>query len=152
VPAAIEEHAAILLTDGSTESLATYYYLVAHPGDTRYTIGGSLAAGGADTGAINVSGQDLFNTSAAVASYFFPSPSIFGAATAAEFPDALGGGVFMATGGRLGPILLVNPSTPLPPEIVPYLNSLAVGTQCYVFGGPLAVGADVLTALQAAVG
>ena len=73
-------------------------------------------------------------------------------ATAANFPDALGGGVFMATGGRMGPILLVNPSTPLPPEILPYLASLAVGTQSYVFGGPLAVSAAVLAALQAAIG
>jgi len=126
--------------------------LAANPGDTRYTIGGSLAAGGADPTATNISGQDLFSTSAAVASYFFPSPSIFGAATAADFPDALGGGVFMATGGRMGPLLLVNPSAPLPSEIVPYLNSLPVGAQGYVFGGPLAVGADVLAALQAAVG
>jgi hypothetical protein len=97
-------------------------------------------------------GQDVFNTSAAVASYFFPSPSIFGVATAAELPDALGGGVFMATGGRMGPLLLVNPTMPLPPEITPYLASLAIGTQGYVFGGPLAVSAEVVAALQAAVG
>ena len=58
----------------------------------------------------------------------------------------------MATGGRMGPLLLVNPSTPLPPEITPYLATLSVGTQGYVFGGSLAVGADVLAALQAAVG
>ncbi len=58
----------------------------------------------------------------------------------------------MATGGRMGPILLVNPSAPLPAEITPYLATLAAGTQGYVFGGPLAVGADVLSALQAAVG
>jgi hypothetical protein len=48
--------------------------------------------------------------------------------------------------------LLVNQSTPLPPEITPYLASLAAGTPGYVFGGPLAVGAPVLSALQAAVG
>jgi hypothetical protein len=73
-------------------------------------------------------------------------------ATAADFPDALGGGEFMATGGRSGPLLLVNQSTPLPPEILPYLATLAIGTQGYVFGGPLAIGAAVLVALQAAVG
>ncbi len=151
-PAAIEEHAAILLTNGPTQSLETYAYLVTHPGDTRFAIGGPLAAYGADSGATPVYGQDLFNTSAAVASYFFPNATIFGLATAAEFPDALGGGVFMATGGRLGPLLLVNPSAPLPSEIVPYLNSLPVGAQGYVFGGPLAVGSSVLTAAQAAVG
>jgi hypothetical protein len=152
VPAAIKEHAAILLTDGSIQSPETAAYLAGHPGDTRYAIGGPLAALGADPTAIGIYGQDLFNTSAAVASYFFPHSSIVGVATAADFPDSLGGGVFMATGGRLGPILLVNPSTPLPPEIVPYLASLTIGTQCYVFGGPLAVGPAVLAALQAAIG
>lgn len=152
VPAAIKEHAAILLTDGSTQAPETAAYLTQHLGDTRYAIGGPLAAYGADPTAIPVYGPDLFNTSAAVATQFFPSASIFGAATAVGFPDALGGGVFMATGGRMGPLLLVNQSTPLPPEITPYLNSLAVGTQGYVFGGPLAVGAAVLAALQAAVG
>jgi len=152
VPAAVEEHGAILLTNGSSQSLETYAYIVGHLGDTRYAIGGPQAAAGADGGATAVYGQDEFNTSAAVASYFFPSPSVFGAATAAEFPDALGGGVFMATGGRLGPILLVNPSAPLPTEITPYLASLPVGTKGYVFGGPAAVGPDVVTALQLAVG
>jgi hypothetical protein len=152
VPAAIEEHAAILLTNGSSQSLETYVYIVEHPGDTRLAIGGPQAAAGADAGATAIYGQDLFNTSAAVASYFFPTASVFGAATAVDFPDALGGGVFMATGGRLGPILLVNPGAPLPVEITPYLATLAVGTKGYVFGGPLAVGADVVTALQLAVG
>jgi putative cell wall-binding protein len=152
VPAAIKEHAAILLTDGSTQAPETATYLAAYPGDTRYAIGGPLAAYGADPTATPVYGQDLFNTSAAVATMFFPAASIFGAATAAEFPDALGGGVYMATGGRSGPLLLVNPSAPLPSEVTPYLATLATGTQGYVFGGPLAVGADVLAALQAAVG
>ena len=152
VPAAIEKHAAILLTDGSTEPLVNDLYLLGNPGDTRYAIGGPEAAYGADPTATPVYGQDLFGTSAKVAADFFPSASIFGAATAAAFPDALGGGVFMATGGRMGPLLLVNPSAPLPPEITPYLATLALGTQCYVFGGLLAVGADVLSALQAAVG
>jgi hypothetical protein len=152
VPAAIEQHGAILLTDGATESLETYAYLVEHPGDTRYAIGGLYAAAGADTGAIAVYGQDQFNTSAAVASYFFPHPGVFGAATAAEFPDALAGGVFMGTGGRLGPILLVYPGAPLPVEITPYLATLPSGTPGYVFGGTLAIGDDVVTALQLSVG
>jgi hypothetical protein len=153
VPAAIKKSAAILLTDGTTQSPETAAYLAAHPLDTRYAIGGPLAAGGADpTATAIIYGADLFNTSAAVASYFFSSPSIFGAATAADFPDAMGGGVFMATGGRMGPLLLVNSSAPLPTEITPYLAGLTMGTQGYVFGGPLAVGPGVLTALQAAVG
>jgi hypothetical protein len=152
VPAAIQQHAAILLTNGSTQAPETATYLAAHTGDVRYAIGGPLAAFGADPSATPVYGTDLFNTSAAVATMFFPGASIFGAATAADFPDALGGGVYMATHGRSGPLLLVNPSTPLPPEITPYLATLATGTQGYVFGGPLAVGGTVLSALQAAVG
>jgi hypothetical protein len=152
VPAAIEEHGAILLTNGSSQSLETYAYIIEHLGDTRYAIGGPLAAAGADAGATPIYGQDEFNTSAAVASFFFPHASMFGAATAADFPDALAGGVFMATGDRLGPILLVNPGAPLPVEITPYLASLAIGTKGFVFGGPLAVGPDVVTALQLAVG
>jgi hypothetical protein len=152
VPAAIDQHGAILLTNGSSQSLETYAYILQHLGDTRYAIGGPLAAAGADTGATAIYGQDEFNTSAAVASYFFPNPPDFGAATAADFPDALAGGVFMARGTRLGPLLLVNSSAPLPVEITPYLATLAPHTKAYVFGGPLAVGPDVVTALQLAIG
>ena len=42
----------------------------------------------------------------------------------------------------------MNPTAPLPTEITPYLATLAIGTQGYVFGGPLAVGADVLAAFR----
>ena len=152
VPAAIHAHAAILLTNGNVQAPETASYLSAHPGDTRYAIGGPLAAAGADPTATAVYGNDLYATSAAVAQTFFPGASIFGAATSATFTDALGGGVYMATGGRSGPLLIVNPSAPLPSEILPYLASLPSGAQGYVFGGPLAVGPDVLTALQQAVG
>ncbi len=152
VPAAIETGGAILLTDGPVEPLATGLYLLSHPGDTRYAIGGPLAAAGADPEATAVYGQDIFGTSAAVATQFFPGAAIYGAATAVDFPDALAGGVFMATGGRTGPLLLVSPSAPLPASISSYLGTLAAGTMGDVFGGPLAVGPDVLEALAAAVG
>jgi hypothetical protein len=152
VPATLEDHAAILLTDGSTQAPETAAYLAQFPGDTRYSIGGPLAASGADPTATRVYGQDLYSTSIAVASRFFPDASIFGVATAADFPDALGGGVFMATDGRDGPLVLVNQSAPLPVEISPYLTTLKQGTLGYVFGGPLAVGADVVAALQGAIG
>ncbi len=152
VPAAIADHAAILLTYGPIQSFETGIYLLNHPGITRYAIGGPLAAYGADPSAIPVYGNDLYGTSAAVATTFFPFATLVGAATSATFTDALGGGVYMATGGRSGPLLIVNPSAPLPAEIVPYLNGLAPGTPGVVFGGPLAVGPDVLAALSAAVG
>jgi len=147
VPAAIEDHAAILLTDGNSQAPETAAYLGAHPEDTRYAIGGPLAAYGADPSATPIYGQDLYDTSAAVAARFFSGAHVFGAATGVSFPDALSGGVFMATGGRLGSMLLVEPTAPLPPAIAAYLGGLAAGTQGYVFGGSLAVGADVVALL-----
>jgi hypothetical protein len=147
VPAAIETRGAILLTDGNTQSFETGLYLYTHPSDLRYAIGGSQAAAGADPNATGVFGADLYGTSAAVASTFFPNATTFGAATGLDFPDALGGGLFMATSGRLGPMLLVAASLPLPPNIETYLEGDSKMTNGYVFGGPLAVGDDVAAAL-----
>jgi hypothetical protein len=148
VPAAIEDHGAILLTDGTAQAPETAAYLAANPGDTRYAIGGPLAAYGADPTAIPVYGQDLYGTSAAVATTFFPSATAFGAATGADFPDALSGGVFMGEPGTQGPMLLVQPSGPLPSAVANYLSGVASTlTQGYLFGGPLAVGAGALLEL-----
>jgi len=58
----------------------------------------------------------------------------------------------MVTGGRLGPLLIVNPNPPVPSQLLGYLTSLAPGTPGYVFGGLLAVTAAAVSALQAAVG
>ena len=152
VPAAISEHGAILLTDGSTQAPETAAYLAAHPSDQRYAIGGPLAAYGADPTATPVYGQDEFATSAAIASHFFPDAVTFGAATAGDFQDALGGGVFMGTLGRAGPMLLVNSAAPLPTAIGQYLGTLKKGAVGYVFGGPMAIGSAVVSDLQSAVG
>ena len=152
VPAAINAHGAILLTDGAVQAPETAAYLLAHAPLIRYAIGGPAAAAGADPQATPVYGLDEYGTSGAVASTFFPHAASYGAATGVIYPDALSGGVFMATGGRLGAMLLVNPAAPLPAPISVYLAFLAPGTPGYVFGGPLAVGGDVLAALQAAVG
>lgn len=149
VPAAILERGAILLTEGSTQAPATAAYLAQHPGDTRYAIGGPLAAAGADPTATAVWGDDLYETSAAVASRFFSDGTTFGAATGTNFPDALSGGVFMGDIGNPGPILLVQPSGPLPSSISQYLiSSLPTLVQGYLFGGPLAVGDGVLAELE----
>jgi len=149
VPAAIKEHGAILLTDGSSQAPETAAYLAQHGGDTRYAIGGSFAAAGADPTATEVAGQDLYGTSADVASTFFPSASVFGAATGADYPDALSGGVFVGLPGTEGPMLLVDPSGPLPPTIDSYLSGdLGNLTRGYLFGGSLAVGDDVLAELE----
>jgi len=153
VPAAINRGGVIVLTNNNVQAPETQAYIDAHPGVTRYTIGGNLVAGGADPGATNVSGRDLYATSAAVATRFFPSPDEFGVATGNNFPDALSGGVFMATNGRMGPMLLVNGNTtPIPPSIKTYLNGLEPGTTGYAFGGPIAISTSVLNAVMAAVG
>jgi putative cell wall-binding protein len=147
VPAAIQAHGAILLTDGSTQAPETADYLSAHPSDTRYAIGGPLAAAGADPSATAVWGEDLYATSAAVATKFFPTAKTFGAATGLDFPDALSGGVFMGIPSHTGPILLVEPTLPLPSSVESYLSSDSAATGGYMFGGPLAVGDDVANAL-----
>jgi hypothetical protein len=149
VPAAIAKGGAILLTDGSSQAPETASYLAAHPGDTRYAIGGPLTAYGADPTATPVYGQDLYGTSAAVASTFFAKPTVFGAATGTNFPDALSGGAFMGARATAGPVLLVQPSGPLPPSIASYMSG-ATSTliQGYLFGGPVAVGTDVLSELE----
>jgi hypothetical protein len=147
VPAAIQVRGAILLTNGTAQAPETAAYLAAPPPTTRFAIGGPLAAAGADPAAIAVYGADLYATSASVADTFFPGASTFGAATGLNFPDALSGGVFMGTPGRLGPVLLVRPSLPLPASIAASLIAHTSITHGYVFGGPLAVGDDVLAAL-----
>jgi len=143
------------LTNGTTQAPETAAYLAIHPPTTRYVIGGPLAAY-QDPAATPIYGQDEFFTSAAVATFFFGAKaSIFGVATGLNYPDALSGGAAIATGAAVvgaGPMLLVNTNAPLPPAITTYLGTLTVGTQGFVFGGPLAVADDVLPALQAAIG
>ncbi len=148
VPAAIATHGAILLTDGTTQAPETAAYLAAHPSDTRIAIGGPLAAAGADPSATAVYGADAYGTSAAVASRFFPAPQRFGAATSAWFSDALAAGP--ALGEEGAPMLLVAPSGPLPVAVARYLASVAgTLTGGTLYGGPLAVGDDVLSELEA---
>lgn len=147
VPVAISHQGAILLTSGNVQAPETAAYLAAHPSDIRFAIGGPLAAAGADPTATAVYGQDLFATSAAVATYFFPSAATFGAATGLNFPDALSGGVFMGSPSHLGPVLLVQGSLPLPSSVATYLDGDSSLTGGYLFGGPLAVGNDVAAAL-----
>jgi hypothetical protein len=75
-------------------------------------------------------------------------------ATGLDYTHALAGGVFMATGGRMGPILLVDPNVqpPVSEAVQAYLATLTKGTQGYVIGGPLAIPAQILTDIQADVG
>lgn len=147
VPAAVVAGGAILLTDGTQQAPETAAYLAAHPPATRYAIGGPLAAAGADPGAVAVYGQDLYATSAAVATRFFPAATAFGAATGLEFPDALSGGVFMSDPEHTGPVLLVSPTPPLPGLVAAYLITHPTITEGFLFGGPLAVSEAVRDAL-----
>ncbi len=150
VPAAVSLHGAILLTDGATQDPETASYLAAHPGDTRYAIGGPLAAAGADPTATAVFGTTLFDTSAAVAARFFPAPTKVGAATGTNFPDALSAGPGLGLAGA--PLLLVEPTGPLPGSISAYLAQVGAGLDTGIlFGGPLAVTDAVLAELDAAL-
>ena len=73
---------------------------------------------------------------------------MIGIATGREFPDALGGGVFMAADARRGPVLLVDRTTPLPQSIAVYLLERDHVVVAWVFGGPLAVDDDVVAAVR----
>jgi hypothetical protein len=150
VPAAVADKGAILLTDGPTQAPETAAYLSAHPYDTRFAIGGPLAAAGADPSATGVYGGDLYGTSVAVATRFFSQPATFGAATSATFTDALSAGPVL--GLQDAPLLLVPPSDALPSSVDQYLSSVAGGLfGGTLYGGPLAVGEDVLSELNSEI-
>jgi putative cell wall-binding protein len=149
VPAAIKDHGAILLTNGNVQAPATAAYLAAHPSDTRYAIGGSMAAAGADPSATAVFGADLYSTSAAVAAKFFPAAATFAVATGLKFPDALSGGVMEGT--TAGPMLLVPATGSLPAAISSYLQAQSsTMTSGLIFGGSSAVSDAVAGELIAA--
>ncbi|MGA2036640.1 MAG: cell wall-binding repeat-containing protein, partial [Acidimicrobiales bacterium] len=149
VPAAIKVGGAILFTDESAQAPETATYLAAHPSDTRYAIGGPLAAYGADPTATPVYGEDFYGTSVAVASRFFPNTATFGAASTvngADWTDGATGGVYMGRSPHVGPVLLVPTSGALPPMVANYLTAISPATG-YVFGGTSAVGTDVVSKL-----
>ena len=110
--------AAILPTDGSSQSSATAAYLAAHPGDVRWALGGPAAA--ADPTATPIVGDDRFDTSAKVAAQFFTNPAAIAVASGVKFPDALSGGAHIGMFG--GPLLLVNPDVPLPEPVRAYFG------------------------------
>jgi hypothetical protein len=150
VPAAIAHHGAVLLTDGSEQAPVTANYLASLPSTTRYALGAAAAA--ADTTATAVFGPDRYATSAAIASMFFPAPSLVGIATGTSFPDALGAGADL--GARSAPLLLVPPSgSSLPTSLQNYLGAVSDAVIAGdVFGGLDAVPASTVTAAQNALG
>ena len=145
-PAAIKSGGVILLTNGATQAPATAAYLAAHPGGTHYALGGPAAA--ADPSATPLVGDDRFWTSEAIAVTFFDTATTIGAATGANFPDALAAGADLAAKGA--PLLLVPTSGALPQAITVDMlgRTLAGGaTNVVLFGGTASVGDDVATQL-----
>ena len=147
-PGATAVNGAILLTNGSSQAPATLSYLNAHPGATRYAIGGPASA--ADPDAQVIAGPDRYGTALRVTETFVPSPTSLGFATGVGFPDALAGGTHV--GVTHGGLLLVPPCGSLSSDTSSYLSSVrgSVG-RGIVFGGTSAVGDDVLSQLQSAL-
>jgi YVTN family beta-propeller protein len=148
-PVAIRDDAAILLTDGDSQGLATAAYLATHPSDVRYAVGGPATK--ADPNATPLAGTDRYATAAAVATHFFSSPDAAVVATGTAFPDALSGGVLA---GRLNtPLLLAAPAAPLPDALAAYLRDHGSGIATIdVSGGTSAIDDSVLIALHDALG
>ncbi len=147
-PAASANHAAILLTNGGAPSAVTTAYIQAHV-KTRYAVGGQAAS--SDPAATAIVGADRYTTAVDVAQRFFPSPPSLAFATGAGFADALSGGPVEAA--TSGPLLLTPPCGAAPGNVLTYVGSVnaAVGS-AVLFGGTGAVGDDVLSQLDGALG
>lgn len=135
----------LLLTAGTEMAGETEAYLAAHPGATRYAIGGAAAT--ADPSATRLAGSSYAETSAIVARRFFTSSAYIGVASDQNFPDALSGGPHIA--GLGGPLLLTNPyeaSTP----VLSYLSSQSADLG-FLYGGKAAVEDSVREAMSNAM-
>jgi hypothetical protein len=142
-PAAIKEHGAILLTNGSAQSPDSAAYIAAHHPTVKFAIGGAAAA--ADPSAIGLVGADRYGTAAAVATTFFAGATRIGLATGDDFADPL---VAAPSLGRSGsPLLLV--ADTLPAAVAAYLKAQAATIVSATFyGGPSALPAAVMTEVQ----
>lgn len=139
-PAAIEDGAAILLTNGKVQAAETTAYLAAHTGGSHFALGGPAAA--ADPSAVAISGDDRYQTAAQVAETFFHTPDVAGIATGTNFPDALAAGPDLAS--KDAPLLLVPPAGVLPTgttgQLLKYAQTLR---SAVVFGGTASVADSV---------
>jgi titin len=145
-PAAAHIDGVVLLTDGSVLPASVRAYLSAHPG-VVYAVGGPAVA--ADPSAIALTGADRYATAVAVAA-LFSGPTKLGVASGTTFADALSGGAFLAHVD--GPLLLTAPTT-LPSSTTGYLDTVKSSVlTSTLFGGPMAVGQTVVSAVGAALG
>jgi hypothetical protein len=146
--AAAKSGSAVLLTAAGTQASETAAYLNAHPLDRRSAIGGPAAS--ADPGATPISGPDRYSTAVLVAQKFFTSPPSVGFASGVTFPDALAGGANI--GMKHGPMLLVPRCGPVPSAVTSYLGSVksSLSGGGFLYGGPNAVGDDVLVGVDQA--
>jgi putative cell wall-binding protein len=137
--------AAVLLTDGATQAVATRAYLDAHPDTTRYAVGAPAAV--ADPGATAIVGADRYDTAAKVADAFFADPTDAGLASGADFPDALAGGVHI--GHRDGPMLLTSPAELSAPTAAYLAAHRATIARTHIYGGAAAIGQTTRDTLAA---
>ncbi|MGH8890061.1 MAG: cell wall-binding repeat-containing protein, partial [Acidothermaceae bacterium] len=143
--AAGQTHGAILLTAGTKLPGATSAYLAAHPGSTRYAIGGPAAQ--ADPGAQAFVGVDRYATSIMVATQFFPTPTSIGFASGSTFPDALSGGVVASLND--GPMVLVPGNGAMPATALAYLAAASpTVTAAWLFGGIPSVAGGIFTQIS----
>ncbi|MGN6599644.1 MAG: S8 family serine peptidase [Actinomycetes bacterium] len=137
----------VLLTAGRSQSTATASYLRDHADDLRFAIGGVAAA--ADPDARAVAGKDRYETSAAVATRFFPRPAAVAVATGGGYAD----GLAAAPAVTGGPVLLVpGRSSALPVATLSYLQASGrAATSVRGFGGTAALSdAQLARVVQAA--
>ena len=145
--AAAKFSGAVLLTDGSAMVTATSAYLATH-GKTVYAIGGPAAK--ADAAAIALVGADRYGTAVKVAQTFFAGASTIGFATGQNFPDALTGGVFVAS--EAAPILLIE-NNAIPASVADYLSTTKADVAtAHLFGGELVLTTSLQGAIETDLG
>lgn len=139
-PAAAADAGVVLLTNGVELPPMTAAYLAADA-PTVYAVGGPAAQ--ADPSATPIVGADRYATAAAVATRFFPAPTLAGFVTGANYPDALGAGAALAE--SRAPLLLVGTDT-VPPATAAYVAAHPfIVTDIY--GGQVTVSQAVMDLL-----
>lgn len=144
--AAARSDAAVLLTTADAPHPAVDAYLAERPDAEVFAVGGPAAR--AYPGATPVFGATREGTAVAVAERFFTDPAVVGVARRDDFADALAGG---AHAGQRGGPLLITPTGALAAELGAYLCATGSITAAFVYGGPVAVDAAVIDAVDARI-